>query len=140
MYTVEQAVRIALLENTSVTDDAIKSVVAAVKGLVEDPDNFDAVPIVSDAHSKSIARLVEFDGVFSTLAVVQEVLRVDRGLIGVKVKPADDIVTVAHVTGEPTYWIIERAHHPISGTHYKTVADSHSSMGCTVTPFIPRLK
>lgn len=143
MYSVETAVRIALLENTSVTEEAIKSVQAAVKEMSVPPPDEDGVErefIVKDAGLQAFLDAA-VGYVKGSPQNMDTVLHMDGMLaeLEARLASADGIVTITMPIGEPVGWIIEKVGHPISFTHYKTVADSQRSMGATVTPHVSRL-
>ncbi len=153
MYTAEQAVRIALLENTSVTEDAIKSVQDAVRGLtagaidmvlhypscgvqhIDAPDERTADWKNPDHRS----HLCHGCGhIWRPADVptngVQVVLTKGKDDSPIAVGGVDIITyTMEPPSGPVVAWIIEKVGHPVSMTHYKTVADSKRSMGFTVT-------
>lgn len=113
MYSIEQAIRIALLENTSVTEDAIKSVIAAVKGLTTEPFDAEGERMLADLD-------VERTGTGFLVA-------------GRHVSPRDVVIVTGPAMAPPCAWIIEKVGHPVSMTHYATVAESKRSCGFTVT-------
>lgn len=121
MYSIEQAIRIALLENTGLHEVAIASVIEAVKGLTAEPLDDEGERMLADLDAE----------------------RTGTGYLvaGCHVSPRDVVVILGAPSGQPPVaWIIEKVGHPVSMTHYATVAESKRSSGFTVTEHHARVR